>query len=253
MKIQILTYKDLVTVRTELASNPAILFEGLEAICEKHGIELEDSEYEISDGVKLSIPEANADTISEKKDLENAWTVFESLSNLTPAHANDERLWVTLALGIFREYSLARWAGGVTEKSPKADIKKLLELHFYVSGSRDRWRNQAISRLWWQARYATYISPENPKLTLAILMSNSDLVAQVLGRPTISTANNVGAAVIKVCLQGFTGEGAKGWNRSRFRDFLKQVDLLSGRKLLNFLPSEELEAKIGALFIAAFE
>lgn len=252
MKIQILTHDGLIQLRNLLATSPALVFDGLEAIRNSHSIELADSNYELPTNLALQVPGKDAVTVSEKKDQANSLHLFDSLKGLMPSDANDERLWVTLALGIFHDYTMQRWASGLSRTSSKADLKRFIKNHILISSTRNLWRDQSIARLWWMSHYARSTTPDRYELSLALLLSNSEFVSQVLGKPSIGTSRNLASALLRVAASRFGSGSAYTWNRAKFRLLMKQIDLLAGRRLLNSLPVEKLEKELDSLFVDCF-
>jgi hypothetical protein len=252
MKIEILTRNGLLQLRNLLASEPSLVFENLEVLREAKNIEFAESNYSLSTSFELALPQKNALTVAEKKDQQNAIGLFENLEGLNPADANDERLWVTLALTKFHSYTLQRWGQGLSRTSSKSDLKKFIKNHLLIGSTRNRWRDQSISRLWWMSYYAKSTTPDRYELSLALLLSNSDFVSQVLGKPSIGTSRNLSAALLSVVSKRFVAGSKYSWNRVSFRMLMKKIDLLAGRRILNALPVAELEKEVDALFIECF-
>lgn len=253
MTLEILTHKGLLQLRNILASNPELVFTSLPAIQVHYEIETKRSNYDLGIAQELVIPAKNSVSVADKKDLVNSLTIFKMLEELSPSDANDERLWVTLALREFHPYTVARWAQGLSKTSGKSDLRRLIKNHILIASTRDLWRNQSISRLWWMSYYAKSTTPERYELTLALLLSNSEFVARLLGTPSIATSRNLASAVLAVCLKNFTIENKYSWNRDKFRLFIMKIDLLAGRRLLDALPTSTLEAELDSLFIHCFE
>ena len=73
----------------------------------------------------------------EKNDYTNSGLIFQSLKNLSPADATDERLWTTLCFNQYKSYILKRW--------PDISNGK----HFFCEGNRSLTRDNGTARLWW--------------------------------------------------------------------------------------------------------
>lgn len=253
MKIEILTRKGLLQLRNLLAAEPSLIFENLDSLRLTKEIEIAESNYQIDPGFNLELPDKNALTVAEKKDQNNSIRLFENLEGLNPSDANDERLWVTLAMTNFHAYTLQRWGQGLNRTSSKADLKKFIKNHILISTTRNLWRDQSISRLWWMSYYAKSTTPDTYELSLALLLSNSDFVSQVLGKPSIGTSRNLSSALLRVVSKRFAGGSKYSWNRVSFRLLMKKIDLLAGRRILNALPVADLESEVDALFVDCFK
>ena len=73
----------------------------------------------------------------------------------------------------------------------------------------------------------------------------------MLERNTTSAITEVVSAIIEI-----TDENRKkgiNYNREKFRDFMKSLDLLAGRSRLSVLSKEQLKTKLTALYLTAHE
>ena len=91
----------------------------------------------------------------EKNDYTNSGLIFQSLKNLSPADATDERLWTTLCFNQYKEYNLLRW--------PDISNGK----HFFCEGNRALTRDNGIARLWWMQYNLKKINSSNNDVTAA--------------------------------------------------------------------------------------
>ena len=66
-----------------------------------------------------------------RTDAENAKLIHDSLRNLTPAQAIDERIWVYLTHEVYPEYMAARWIGDIVEISKVIVNSYGMVLHGY--------------------------------------------------------------------------------------------------------------------------
>jgi hypothetical protein len=223
--------------------------------------------------VTLTDAKATADT-------KNALKIFEALPGLTPALAADERVWVTLTLGEFWNYSRKRWpidsararSGGSvavgivgddtgSEESTSSIANSIAQMksehnwltnHFFAAGTRARIRDNAIARLWWLARYASQIPGVSQAEGLNLLIGlDQDIASTILGRPSIAAAPNLMEAIFSAVSSdpGFLTMKSSE-RRYRFRNFMKDIDLIAGRRVLSFLPVGDLEPEITALYQA---
>jgi hypothetical protein len=200
------------------------------------------------------------DTVG-KADVENAVLALEMLPELTSSQAADDRLWVTLANGPYKEYARSRFpmqipylqSGGTKEQQEKAKKKATNHLfnHFFADSVRIRIRDNAISRLWWMAFYAKGIQDvSNTREILSYLLGyDLDIVSSFLGRTSIAAAPSLASAILFALVHDDDfGKRPSQERRENFRNFMKQIDLLAGRRILAFLPREELQPEISKLY-----
>lgn len=182
-------------------------------------------------------------------DKENAATLYGALSDLTPVEAADERIWVTLALGEYREYLSARWP-----KSTKVEFSAHLDNHVFATTSRNRFRDQAIARLWWIARFIERnFSGETDKAYAVFFNLDSDVLTSYLGRPNLVAVPHVARAVVDVAHKAFISkESSVSYDRDSFRDFLKDLDLENGRQLVSHKNSELIRSQVEETFTKQF-
>ena len=217
----------------------------LEETVAKHSLEFVDSPYLIRRDTSLR----TGDGVSAIRELDaaNSSRIHQLLPKLSRAEATDERLWITLALGEFGEYSRDRWPLGNVPAS------RHLENHLFLGTARRRERDQAISRLWWTGEYVRrFVDPAQAIPTLNAVFSNSDLVVQLLGRPNVATIAPLAKAVLYTVRERFGDEGTK-YSRDAFRSFMESLDLLAGRRILGVLTDEEVARIVEESFDHAFD
>jgi hypothetical protein len=206
--------------------------------------DLSETRFQADSFPKLRLPEGR-----ENFDKENAAVLYSALSDLTPVEAADERLWVTLALGEYREYLSARWP-----KSAKVEFSAHLDNHVFATTSRNRFRDQAIARLWWIARFIDRnFSDETEKAYAVFFTLDSDVLSSYLGRPNLVAVPGVARAVVEVAHKAFISqEKTAPYDRDKFRDFLKDLDLENGRQLVSHKNSELIRSQVEETFKKQF-
>lgn len=200
-----------------------------EELCSSYELQLVDWMDSLPAPVDLKIP-FDGDLF----DAENSQLIFENYSSLTPAMASEELLWVTLAFRDYRKYATERWSGTGNNN---------LINHWFCPSARDRWRDQAISRLWWAGWYSNQFHSVSSAKVLETLYCNSDFIASFMGRPTTSSNIPVAQVVISLAREHYVEAKDGKYNREKFREFLKEVDLVGGRQQLAVL-SEETRTEI---------
>lgn len=178
-------------------------------------------------------------------DKQNSISTFQVFDFLTPALASDERIWVTLTFRDYQEYTNARWPADSGEDE---DLTKNLLNHWFALTARDRWRNNSIARLWWVGYFVENLENVDKSDAYDLVYYNSDLLASLLGRATLSSYKNIASSVIRVTHQHYFSSEDKKYDRDAFRDFLKLIDLRLGKSALGSLDQKICDEVIFELF-----
>lgn len=164
-------------------------------------------------------------------DKENSKNLYEALSHLSAVEAADERLWVSLSIGHYSDYLHNRWPLG-----KNTDIDTHLNNHLFAPDTRRRFRDQALARLWWVGRFVNRNLTQVEDKAYAVLFDiEADVLSQFTTRPTLVSVSSLARAVVEVSYEAFLNPSSakrKSYDRDQFRDFLKQIDLESGRQLV---------------------
>jgi hypothetical protein len=153
-------------------------------------------------------------------DLPNSIIVGEAISGLTPAMANEERVWTRLSHIEAIEYCRARWITGRDEAKHEA----LIINHFFAptqTGIRD---DHALSRLWWNYQVAKTCMPEDIKGALALIMKTADIRSNFVERIWMTSRGSIAGAVLRAMK-------SDPWITStedNFRMFMKSLNRLAG-------------------------
>ena len=233
--ISVLSTESVNKLREIAKTQPELMGGDLEVLVDRAELVFLPTTYQInSTFLNLEIPSDRDWRLHTDK--VNCLRVFNALPQLTPAQATDERLWLTLALFHCREYVTMRWPAA---SSDSADLTRVIDNHWFASGTRRRFRDNAISRLWWSARLAHQVQTLDLQAAVDTLFVNTEYVASVMARNTTSAAPNVTGAILKISEAHF-GAGNR-FNRDAFREFMKEVDLLNGKLDLAALEVEQLQ------------
>ena len=243
MSLEILSQASVDHLRLLARSGVPILETEFDELISDFDLTLLDSDYTFDASIELSLPEGSKQ--EKNNDIPNCLKIAKILPELDDLAATDERLWVTLALRNFKEYSVARWP----LNESKADTSKYFKDHWFAHGTRERLGRHSISRLWWYQRICARIDEESLESTLELLLFNSDYRSSMLERNTTSAVTKIVACIISL-----THEYAKkgiSYNRDNFRDFMKQLDMLAGRSHLAVLTEDQLHKKLSVLYLEA--
>ena len=176
-----------------------------------------------------------------EEDAENAMIVYGALSGLTPHQAAEERLWTYLTHQEGASYVAHRWLRNRPRPGNQMDAVKRVRNHFFVNGNRGLIRDNGLSRLWWMARIAHHADPDEPLRFLKILLYLQDVRSALIERPSTSMNYRVLRAIYAVMRKNFEEEEKSLFSRSRFREWMKNLNRRGGVLLLDAMPDEALE------------
>ena len=171
-------------------------------------------------------------------DVENALTVYRSLSDLTPHQASFERVWAYLCHCDCPQYVAARWLS--TRPEDDEDAVRGVKNHFFAMGDRSLIRDNAVSRLWWLGKIAYDVDSENPREFLTILLHRQDVRSALIERPSVSTNRRVLRGIYKV-MQEHWSDGDTLFAREAFRAWMVALNRRGGVVLLDALPDGTLD------------
>lgn len=251
--LRLLTSDSLVNLRAEVAGNKSLGRMKLDQIVAKlsttSSFELEYFDHKtVKLDANFKLVSGGASSLAN--DLQNAKSLPTAFQGLSPALATDERLWVTLALRNFYDYSTDRW--GVHTGTTKEDSYKYFKNHVLAATPRDRWRNQSISRLWWVGNHVSSLGSDLQKEALEVFYFNSDLGQQLLGRPNISQPLRLMRSIITVVHEELVSKNPGAWNRKSFRKFMVDIDFLIGRRKIEAIAENSIVEEVRTLFKESF-
>jgi hypothetical protein len=231
--ITIITSESLDRLRNEVIGDKSLILKSLDVLVDE--LDLETVEHVATIDTDLLLDP------SQTADIENMLALAGSIEGLTPELATDERLWVSLALGQFRDYSYQRWGN---KAKADDDLFKYWRLHVLAASTRNRWRDHSVSRLWWMHRYASMLQPDNPKSALEMLLIEIDFISSLLSKPSVSTNLNLAKAILSVSQDEILKKKTLKFEREKFRNFVKALDLIGGRRLFGAVPESSLRVTV---------
>ena len=210
----------------------------LEALVAKHDLTLVDSGLKFDASVRLLSPVG-----ADKKDKENCSTFYAAYQSLNAVQAKDERLWVSLAVGLYRDYVQNRYP-----LTDIADAKNHVQNHIFALTTRTRYRDQAISRLWWLERYiVTNCVGIESEARSVLLELQVDLMTAIITRTNLASIPHLAKAVIMLFFNNYVVVGQTP-NRQKYRAFLSSIDVVAGRQVVSALSESEIAKLIKAKF-----
>lgn len=240
--MQILSTESLEKLRAECGTNPEIVQKPFDEIIDQFNLTFipHKCEFKLED---LNLPDGL--TQETNKDLENCKIISGSLGNLTAADATDERLWATLCFGEYAAYAHARWP---LERAKT--IENHVQDHWFARTNRNRMRDNAIARLWWMAHIAKKVPNSSYEEVLKTLFFNSDYRSSLLERNSSANAINVLVSILSISQEAFSN-GIE-FKRDKFREFMKQVDLIGKRTSLPSLTTDDLHELLSPIYYEAY-
>ena len=115
MTLSVLSQASVDTLRMLAKKGEPILEQPLEDTVIKFNLQLIDIDTDFDNSVKLVLPDG--DKQETNNDGRNCMLISSALPNLTDIEATDERLWVTLGLREYKDYTIARWSVKDDDKS----------------------------------------------------------------------------------------------------------------------------------------
>lgn len=246
-KLRIFDYSTLTKIRARMLEDgfERHFIGTTEDIAESVGGRLIESDVEFDPDIQLELP-AVGETVFDEVDMINTEIIHSALPGLTPFAASRDELWATLALGNYTQYVRRRWRAASQQD---VDLRRNYRLHYLSSSVRNRWRDNAIGRLWWLRHYAQTMLPDDPHKALKVLFfRDKNLGESLLTKPSIATVPAVARAVLEISYESFVQPGTVPFSRDGFRDFIRDVDVRTGRSLLSLMDMNEVAPVIRTTF-----
>ena len=231
---QVLSIDSLENLRKNVIKNPNLVktkFDDLISDFDLNFVPFNSDTVDFENFPSLEFPKGT--TQQTNKDIENCKSIYQGLTGLTASQATDERFWVTLSFQQYPDYVEARFPldQARTETNHVSD-------HWFAKNSRNRFRDNAISRLWWMAHIADKVPEIDIDQALENLFFNSDYRSSLLERNSSANSVDVVAAVLRLTQKA--RDAGHEYNREKFRTFMKEVGFIGKRTVLPSLTVEEL-------------
>ncbi len=179
-----------------------------------------------------SLAKVSCENESDYREPENCKALYQALP-INPYLARDHRLWIYLTHTHLLDYTRKRWP--VPQDTEKAI--KHIKAHFFVSGNRGLERNNSASRLWWMAHLCDRVQGISFEESLRSFLYKSDVRANIVERPTTSQSISIFSAIIIKLNESLKGDKSL-FERTRFREFMKELNLQGGVRLLDVLDAQ---------------
>lgn len=176
------------------------------------------------------------------REVQNCEHMFRVFPDLTPYMARDERLWIYLTHTLLLDYSRKRWPIPIDDEKAQLHIKS----HFFASGNRGIERDNAASRLWWIAHICSRADKFELKEALQYFLYRSDVRANIIERPSTSQNTLVFSAILEKLRESYYGD-QKLYERDTFRNFMIELNVQGGVKLLDALNKQTIDQIVSSL------
>lgn len=191
-------------------------------------------------GHELQLTDATSQRERAKLDPVNAKLVYETLHDLTPIQAREERIWSYLCHITCFEYVKNRWP--IQSKMNEKQQEGFILNHYFIKrGAASYERDNGISRLWWSAHIANQVEGVNLDEALEILLYRQDVREALIGRPTTAADPKLFSAILRRLGTSYHTEERKLFSEERFRPFMKELNAIGGVQLLEALNAKELD------------
>ena len=185
------------------------------------------------DGARLATLDLSRQQNVSAIDFANSKVVGEALSNLTPAIANEERVWVRLAHVEALGYSRARWLAPAGSENNTALVRD----HFFARGQTGIRDDHALSRLWWNYQIAKTCDPGDVDGALALILTSADIRSNFVERIWMTSRRTIAGAVLRAMrLELWITEA-----EINFREFMKALNKLGGGIVFEALSKAEID------------
>jgi hypothetical protein len=154
-------------------------------------------------------------------EIANSKLVWKALSKLPPSLAHEQGIWVRLTHVECLEYSRARWLSGLTQAN---EIEASVVKHFFAGTLTGRRDDNAISRLWWNARVADTAMPNTNLSAMDDFLRKADFRLNFIERSETVSRPVLASGVVRAMR-------THAWITARednFRAFMRRLNFLGG-------------------------
>lgn len=243
MKIKIMTYQALETLKNNVKSEVSLYTDGnsdrlLKTLDEKPLVDTGIS------CAKLTLKVSSAQT----DDFENVKKMYGTLKEvISPAMASDERLWAGMSMGSnCWQYINARW------KKDRWNENTIKDHFYFAHGGRRSLTRNGLARLWWIG-FLTYDSQGTDHWHYTkFACTYQRFIVDVLERNTGNSKKLI-FSCINACEKYASDHGGKMVETNMMRDLQKYMSILGGTYLIDMIDQQDLEEKIYNKIVQLFD
>jgi len=182
---------------------------------------------------------------SKKAEVSNSLTVWQALCKMTPALACEERIWVRLSHVECLEFSRRRWLSEKDDQATARDVAR----HFFAPTLNHCRDDHAISRLWWNAKIAKDLCPEDQKGALKLILKTADIRSNFIERSWTNSRRGLACSILRIMKH-------EPWvteKEANFRALMKEVNVRGGGMVFEVLSDSELDRFMEDCYSSAME
>ena len=183
---------------------------------------------------EAALRQLNHSSTKPEIEVRNSMIVFEALSGMTPALAREGRVWARLTHVEAIDYARARWLAGTTGET----LDKSVRDHFFGTGVTSIRDDNAIGRLWWNAKVAKIAAGSgNHEQALALILKSADIRSNFVERSRTTSRPKLAQGLVRIML-------SEPWltsSEASFRQFMKVLNRNGGGILFEVMSEPELD------------
>ena len=180
--------------------------------------------------------ELNYDENFDVSDRKNIEILYESLKELSPVNASDERLWAGMLFSQFWKYVKYRRA----KELNSGNDKEILNSFFFLRGTKRSCFLNCLSRLWWTG-YLLYDNENTNHYKAIDLITESAFASNIILLSSSNFMSNKSLALgVMDCIISRKEEG-EDIKREHFVEVTKYLNCLGGVIFLDSMTREEIQ------------
>ncbi len=171
---------------------------------------------------------------TREAEIDNSLLVWKALHNMTPALACEDRIWTRLSHVECLDYSRKRWIKDGDDESVLKDVAT----HFFAPtqlGFRD---DHAIAKLWWNAKIAKDIWPNDQRGALKLILKTADIRSNLVERAWTGGRPCLAGSILRLMER-------QSWVTSSelsYRELMKVVNHRGGGIIFELLSDSQLDS-----------
>lgn len=172
-----------------------------------------------------------------REEISNVKKVMNSLANISPAVASNEKFWAGLCIGQGWKFVRDRW-----DVVRNHSGENIITHYLFGYGARRSLTRNALARLWWIGHLTRDDSnASNPYEATEFVLEKLDHAVALLER---NTSDN--KRIVLESVQGILAARSEGFeiDRPAVRDLAKYVNIVGGVELLDLLPEGAIREKV---------
>lgn len=166
-------------------------------------------------------------------EVANSLVVWSALGKMTPALANEPRLWTRLSHVECFDYTRDRWLRG---KYGEAAVKSA-RAHFFADTMTRRRDDHAIGRLWWNAFIARQALPGQHLDALKALLRSADIRSNVVERARTGRMPQLAGGILRAVILNPDVTATE----ESFRVFMKRINRMGGGVMFQLMERDEVD------------